>query len=279
MAQYSRTWWGQKFITAIESFSDSERIKRGRSYSTDSRILSFEIKNGVVKATIRGNINPYFGILKEPKYKTEVKISQISAHDWTEIVQLMSCRASVVGRLLLNEVPEKLELIFKVVGHSLLPKNYKDFESSCSCPDYSNPCKHVVGVIYRLASELDQNPFLLFELRGLSKEDLQKQLAASSLGKILATELGDRSLELIPTTSYFPQPKTTASPEVPTLKDFWQGQKRLPTTIPLLPSSSVSAIVIKKQGDNPPFWRKDSSFIETMEELYDRVRTKNSGLL
>src|SRR5579875_3894923 len=36
-----------------------------------------------------------------------------------------------------------------------------------------------------------------------------------------------------------------------------------------------SALLIKKQGDYPPFWHKDVSFISVMEELYERVRTKN----
>ena len=37
----------------------------------------------------------------------------------------------------------------------------------------------------------------------------------------------------------------------------------------------MPALLVKKQGDYPPFWQKDGSFIEVMEELYDRVRTKS----
>jgi uncharacterized Zn finger protein len=37
--------------------------------------------------------------------------------------------------------------------------------------------------------------------------------------------------------------------------------------------------LIKKQGDYPAFWDKDSSFIETMEEFYQRVKTKNQNLI
>ena len=31
MAQFSRTWWGQRFIQALEEFSDEARLGRGRS--------------------------------------------------------------------------------------------------------------------------------------------------------------------------------------------------------------------------------------------------------
>jgi len=40
MSKHSRTWWGQKFISALESFTDSGRLQRGRTYSGESRILS-----------------------------------------------------------------------------------------------------------------------------------------------------------------------------------------------------------------------------------------------
>ena len=37
-------------------------------------------------------------------------------------------------------------------------------------------------------------------------------------------------------------------------------------------------LLIKRQGDYPAFWSKDASFIATMEEIYQRVRTKSSEL-
>jgi uncharacterized Zn finger protein len=279
MAKHSRTWWGQKFISALESFTDSGRLQRGRAYSGDSRILHFDITKGLATATIRGNVNPYFGVYKEPHYDTEVKMTAIAAKDWTKIIANMSSKASVVARLLLNEVPENIEDSFTAVGKHLLPYSSKDFHTECSCPDYSNPCKHIAGLCYRLSGEMDQDPFLLFEMRGISKESLQAELAKSPLGKALASELGDRTLAPEVATSYFTKPQTVAIKETPTLKQFWQGQKRLPQAIPFASPASVSAIAIKKQGDNPPFWHKDSSFIETMEVLYDRVKNKNSALL
>ncbi len=280
MAKHSRTWWGQKFISALESFTDSGRLQRGRSYSGDSRILRFDISNGMVSGTVRGNVNPYFGVYKEPKYLTEIEMTAIAAQDWTKIIANMSSKASVVARLLLNEVPENIEDSFAAVGKNLLPHSHKDFKTQCSCPDYSNPCKHIAGLCYRLSSELDQDPWLLFEMRGISKADLQSELAKSPLGKALASEMGSEGmLEIESSTTYFTKPQTSLYTEVPTLKQFWQGQKRLPQAIPFTPPNHVAAIAIKKQGDYPPFWHKDSSFIETMEELYERVKTKNTGLL
>lgn len=278
MAKFSRTWWGQKFISALESFTDSGRLQRGRSYAGPGRILQFDIDNGMVSATIRGNVNPYFGVYKEPKYHTEIAITSISSKEWTEIIKHMSSKASIVAKLLLNEVPENIDDSFAEVGKHLLPHSRKDFKTECSCPDYSNPCKHIAGLCYRLSSELDRDPFLLFELRGLSKADLQTELAKSPLGKALSAELIAQDIAPEPASSYYTQPKTLAIKATPSLKEFWQGQKRLPQEIPNPAQVSVSAIAVKKQGDFPAFWHRDNSFIEAMEELYLRVKSKNKEI-
>ncbi|NEP82359.1 MAG: hypothetical protein F6K39_31955 [Okeania sp. SIO3B3] len=61
-------------------------------------------------------------------------------------------------------------------------------------------------------------------------------------------------------------------------KDFWLSQKRLPQIGEGVGSASLPAIVVKKGGDFPPFWQKESSFLAVMEELYKRVRTRNKGV-
>jgi uncharacterized Zn finger protein len=52
----------------------------------------------------------------------------------------------------------------------------------------------------------------------------------------------------------------------------------LPTLSPPA-QSAVPAILVKKQGDFPPFWHKDQSFLAVMEDLYQRVKTKNKDVL
>jgi len=36
MAQFSRTWWGKRFIEALEEFTDSARLGRGRSMPVEN---------------------------------------------------------------------------------------------------------------------------------------------------------------------------------------------------------------------------------------------------
>lgn len=275
MAEFSRTWWGQKFITAIESFTDSARLGRGRSYARGGKILEFAVNKGEIVATIRGSVNPYFGVYTEPRYHTVVKIKPIAKKDWSKIIQSMATNASFVSKLLLNEVPENIESSFREVNQNLLPYSSKDFQTSCSCPDWSNPCKHIAGLCYRFASELDEDPFLIFELRGLTQEQLHQELAKTSLGKALIAGLKTEDKPPVPVTSYYTKPQINKFNSATSLKEFWLGKTITPPEATEARETNISGILVKKAGDFPAFWHRDTSFIATMEELYQRVKTKN----
>ncbi len=277
MAQFSRTWWGQRFIEALEKFTDPARLGRGRSYASNGRILEYKLDNGTVTARVRGSINPYFGVYKEPIYKTTIKIRAISSSDWKKAIRHIASRADLVTKLLMNEMPDTIEDAFSGLGLHLLPHSESDFETNCSCPDWANPCKHIAGVYYLLASALDRDPFLMFELRGLSRDELHAELVRSPLGQILSSALKSEEEipEVEPVESYYTRPTRKPDALVASHKEFWTGAKRLPAPLATASQTSVPALLIKKQGDYPPFWHKDASFIGVMENLYERVRTKN----
>lgn len=275
MAKFSRTWWGDRFIQALEAFTDDNRLKRGRSYASGGKVKTFEIDLNKITAKVRGSVNPYFGVYKEPTYNIEIQITPIAKTRWNEAIQQLSSKASIISRLLLNEVPENIEDTFSNLGLHLLPHSSKDFKTKCDCPDYANPCKHIAGVYYLVASQLDNNPWLLFELRGLSKAELQAKLADSPLGKALSEELNTKEIPLELSNSLYTKLEKQSLNQMPNAREFWLGTKRLPQTIEVATPGSICAILIKKQGDFPDFWHNDASFIETMEELYQRVKTKN----
>src|SRR5260370_31570974 len=211
MAKFSRTWWGKRFSEALEKFTDPARLGRGRSYASNGRILEYKLTNGTVTARVRGSINPYFGVYKEPIYKTTIKIKAISPTDWKKAIRHIASRADLVTKLLRNEMPDTIEDAFSGLGLHLLPYSESDFETNCSCPDWANPCKHIAGVYYLLASALDRDPFLMFELRGLSRDELHAELVRSPLGQILSSAL--KSEEEIPAVepveSYYTLPTRT----------------------------------------------------------------------
>ena len=278
MAKIVRTWWGERFLDVLSISMDSGRLKRGRAYSGPGRLLEFDIDGHTVKARIRGNVNPYFGVYKEPRYKVTVKLKRFSAKDWDGITEEISHHAAFLAQLLMNEMPTAIENVFSAKNLHLLPRKRTDLIDTCSCPDYASPCKHVAGVYYKIASLLDRDPLLLFQLRGMKFEKLQNKLAASPLGQALIDQRGDGEQEVEYHTHRYTDPRRELLAAT-SLKSFWQGENPLPLVSRADSGAATPAILVKKGGDFPAFWRQDNSFIEVMETIYTRVVDKNKASL
>ena len=192
------------------------------------------------------------------------------------MIRHLGSRAAFVSRLLLNEVPDNIEKPFQALDLHFLPHNARDMKTQCSCPDYANPCKHVAGLCYFLSARLDQDPFLLFELRGLPREELSKQLLSTPLGKALARSSEEEDEAPIePALAYFPRPIEAKPAPLADPQDFWRGRKRLPDSLETDPSvSPVPALLVKKGGAYPEFWNQAASFPDTMETVYEAVRKR-----
>ena len=81
-------------------------------------------------------------------------------------------QAIFAAKLLAGEMPQDIETVFEEAGLSLFPAKLGDLETDCSCPDWSNPCKHIAAVYYLLGEEFDRDPFLIFTLRGMDRDEL-----------------------------------------------------------------------------------------------------------
>ena len=202
-------------------------------------------------------------------------MAHLSETQWKKVIARLTERASFIAKLLVNEIPENIEEVFAEFNIHLLPNNYKDFKVSCDCPDYAVPCKHIAGVCYRLASELDHNPLLLFEMRGLAPEKLHQELIKSPLGKTLADAQKSALSEIEPIASFYTEPDTIKLPKQISLRQFWYGETPLPKEFPPYQETRIPAVLVKKGGDYPAFWHKQGSFIEVMEDFYLRMRKIN----
>ncbi len=251
-----KTWWGEEFVHALEAYIDPGRLQRGKAYRTDNRVLNFDINKNEVYATIRGNVNPYFGVTKEPRYKVVLRFDKIKPLQWQGIIKKISGNALWLSKLMLNEIPSSIEEAFG--RDSLLPSSYDNVKGSCSCPDYSNPCKHIAGVYYRIASMLDLQPMLLFQLRGLAPEKLHQELKKTELGQAFSEHLSlPESVKI-----QYQQHMYTAT-----------HTKRDTTKL----AKKTSQPIVHQAVKLNQFWAMPIT-IENIESASERVHVKNDGI-
>lgn len=159
------TWWGQHWIDALERVlkGDSGRLARGRAYARAGRTHDFVVTGGQVQAKVTGSRAPY---------QVSIELPQLPSSTWRAAIAFMARKAEFSALLLNREMPQQIDEAFRSGGASLFPQTRDDLRTACDCPDHGDPCKHIAAVHYVLGDALDRDPFLLFELRGRSREEV-----------------------------------------------------------------------------------------------------------
>jgi uncharacterized Zn finger protein len=132
-------------------------------------------------------------------------------------------------------------------------------ETSCSCPDWSNPCKHIAAVYFLIGEEFDRDPFLLFTLRGLERGDLFALLGSALPG----VESGEAQ-------------QSKPLPGDPAV--FWQGQPLLEGFAGEAQAPLVAGALLRRLGPFP-FWRVTRELREIVEPVYTAATARGMAAL
>lgn len=176
MKKAGTTWWGQRWIEALENAlgAGAERLARGRTYARAGRTHDLVVKGGKVTARVTGS--------RATPYKITIDLTEFSAPAWKQAIDALAKKAQYSAELLAGQMPQAIDEVFVEAGMSLFPKHRADLRTTCSCPDWGDPCKHVAATHYVLGEALDRDPFLLFELRGRTKDQVLDALRAARGG-------------------------------------------------------------------------------------------------
>ena len=190
-------WWAKRWTAVLESFNIGARLGRGRSYARQGQVSSIEIDAGIVIAEVQGS--------RRDPYVVTIQLRTLSEKEWDRVIIELGARAVFLARLLAGEMPEQIEEATEAAGVNLFPAKSSDLKTDCSCPDWSNPCKHIAAVYYLLGEEFDRDPFLIFALRGMPRDELLERLRGLSGAQApapTAQELPPEPLPTDPTAFY-----------------------------------------------------------------------------
>ncbi len=254
------TWWSKRWLRALESLGMGTRLTRGRSYARQGQVLSIDIEPGLVKAKVQGS--------RTTPYDIKIRLHPLTKRDWQEVITAMASQALFAAKLLAGEMPSNIEEAFDSVNVSLFPELEEDLQTNCSCPDWANPCKHIAAVYYILAERFDEDPFLLFKLRGRDKDAIISALREKRASTFDTKSSGGKALNTI-------NEKQQAEPTVrleDMLSTFWQAGEALDTFSVNPSAPDVDNALLKRLG-NAPFTVDGKNIANVLERAYDAVRS------
>jgi uncharacterized Zn finger protein len=261
--QASRELWSQQWLDLLDSYRFKKRLERARNYARQGNVLSIEFQGAKVLARVQGSeVEPY---------KVSLYLEPFSDEQWGYVIETMSQKAIFAAKLLAGEMPQNIAEVFTANGLSLFPFTLGDVRSKCSCPDKANPCKHIGAVYYQLGDRFSEDPFVLFQLRGRTKEQILSDLRQLRSGKIEAVTPETPDVQQsIPDNKYSVK-----------IDSFWQYNEPLESSlVVIVPSASetildvLEAIPLAKEEENVVSLTSTDVVMKYLSTVYTNVSQK-----
>jgi uncharacterized Zn finger protein len=258
---------GRSFLRTLRSGFDTARFSRGREIFEHQRVLMAEWASGQVSSRIKGRPKPYRDLGGCPVYEAWMRFEPLPEAEVLPVLVEIGSRVGLAAQLLSHDLCWRED--------DLLPTG---FESGCSCPDARNPCKHIAALTHHLARCLDRDPLILFELRGIAREEIERHLFETPLGGVVLEALRHPLPRPEMREYFFTRPQECAIPQTLSPADFFGGPSvRRESQGPQ--GLGIPGILVRKGGDYPRFWEGDESFIKVMDAFYAELRRRLTEVL
>ena len=227
MTDFGRTWWGQQWLQSLNRIDFSNRLERGNRYAKNGSVKSINIRGNQIEAKVQGSQRkPYsISIVVPPFFEEEKKV----------FLSAISKNSLLLSKLLNRELPTELLQISDQNKIKIFPQSWQDIKLNCSCPDWAVPCKHLAAVIYTIANEIDQNPFIVFKLHNF---DLAEALSKMKID--IGTLEKEKIFSLADCIEVSPERKSTDKQESKrNVPDFSIIENLIPSLPFLFPAASL----------------------------------------
>jgi uncharacterized Zn finger protein len=278
------TFWGKSWCENLEAYSDYEnRLPRGRSYLRNGSVVDLQIARGLVTARVSGS----------SLYSITVKIKPLAPDLWKSIQKECAGQIDSLIELLQGKLSAGVMQIVTRRERGLFPTP-KEIDLDCSCPDWADLCKHVAATLYGVGARLDQNPGLLFLLRGVDPSELISKASAAEavrqttpvgapvmseteVADVFGIELEPRSAASADTVNATPQAsieERTAplAPPAPPAPKPATGRKKMPKRALNVETRARIAAAMKQRWDKVKKLQKHRLAAEAMKARASKAK-------
>lgn len=240
-ASYSESWAAQRWLRIVEQLAPGASMVAGLEYAVAGQTRSLSVEPGAIRGAVQGTVIS--------AYKTSITLP-VLAHDQSErVISAMTDQAVYAAKLLAGELPANIEDVFAPLGLRLFPAEAGDpseVATKCTCREPQPWCKHACCLAYLVGERFTTDPFLIFTLRGLPREELLERLrqrravaGAGGLGRVPVYS------PLVPGVS-----DVEAPPLSECLGSFWEAGPGLNIDTPVR-RPEVSHPLLRRLGPSP----------------------------
>lgn len=244
------------------------------------RVQRLEVSNGIITAQVATRTAGTCAL--------RIAWPPLNDREWNRILDLLSGQALFSAQLLAGELPAEIQKLFDEADLPLLPDDLSEWRVvEARCEENEAPSdeqiEQAAAVVYAALGELfDEDPWLLFHMRGRNKHQLLQALrdrrhepgngttvpewSAAASSATPSAEPGGARTTPVPDVA----PLFSEAREESEVDEFWGANKRPQNVHYRIEPPAIDRALLRRLGP-PPFAQDSSVIYETLSAIYTQV--------
>lgn len=163
------TWWGKAWVRAVEEAAYAESdLRAARTLARGGHVGQIATETGRFVASVED---------RQGLWTVDGSVPVLDDRDLEALVETVAAESGRIAALLAGDLPHGLVEHAEEAGVELLPYG-GELGSSCTCDHWADPCVHALAVLQQLTWLVEDDPFVLLQLRGMPRDELLGRLHA-----------------------------------------------------------------------------------------------------
>lgn len=266
-------WWSARWFRRLKAMgliNDPETLK---SEARGARIQRLEVQTGLIEAQVRDK--------ELGDCACRIRVATLNDEAWQQIIHALSEQAFYAAQLLAGELPREIEQLFQAENLALLPASSGDMAHECTCCDRRTApqsCRPLLAVYVALGELLNEDPWLLFRLRGRDRRQILAGLReerSRAAGSQLAA-LPPAQPRLAEASAFY-RAETQAAEHAPAPDDltqdldrFWGSAKPLQEFHHYIGVPPIELVALRRLGPLPVAQDGERVY-DALSDIYRRI--------
>jgi uncharacterized Zn finger protein len=166
-----KSWLSRSFANLIEEEVDQKKLTRAKKCLENGAGCRIRVKPG--NFTIGICCSGY--VIRQVTFW--FKMLTESQRD--RIIGLIASDTALIGSVLSGEISEFFLNRLEAKKIMILPGKFNEITPFCNCREGNVPCIHIISAWLILSEDLDENPWHIFTLRGITHKEIVTRVKAS----------------------------------------------------------------------------------------------------
>ena len=257
--------WARQWLKSLESYQRFDEKGRRKGVARSGNVRDMQICPGIIRANVKGS--------RKSLYKVDIRLNTLSRDEWEKVLDALSDKAIFSAKMLAGEIPDSIEEVFTSLDVSLFPRTAGELTAGCTCGDEAKFCTHVEAVYHALALEFARNPFALFRLRGMDKDQIIEAIRKRRITEpetVMAENedmVGDEEFTEADDQGRCSQLASQS------YVNYWTGRMKNNDIKFTIEPSLVEQSILKRLGE-PPFFAGKMDMMRQLERDYKKILFK-----